>query len=150
MENKQTITVRSEEPAVSHLPQDLPDRAATRVGAQCRAAGQAEAVPPGGPHWTVRPLVSLGQPSCNRTKHSVTCEERRDLEYTTSSRWVTWASLPCLSRTLKMTRAQGLGTVLRRLCFLQAHCEGSSQSSGLPWWGGEHRNGPHRLMCLNA
>lgn len=47
------------------------------VGAQCRAAGQAEAALPGGPHWTVHPPVSLGPPSWPKTKHKATCAVRK-------------------------------------------------------------------------
>lgn len=48
------------------------------VGAQCRAAGRAEAALPGGPHWTVHPPVSPEQPSWPRTKHRATCAVRKD------------------------------------------------------------------------
>lgn len=61
------VRLRSERPAVSRLLGDLPDRAGRKVEAQCRAAGQAEAAPPGGPRWTAHLLASLGQPYCKRT-----------------------------------------------------------------------------------
>lgn len=76
------VRLRSEWPAVSRLLGDLPDRAGRKVEAQCRAAGQAEAAPPGGPRWTAHLLASLGQPYCNRTKYRAGCEGRHSLEYT--------------------------------------------------------------------
>ena len=46
-----------------------PQRAARTAGARCRAAGRAEAAPPGGPRWTARLPVSPGPPSWTRSKY---------------------------------------------------------------------------------
>ena len=54
---------------VSCSVQHPPGRAVRTVGAQCRAAGQAEGALPRGPRWTVHPPASPGLPSWPRTKH---------------------------------------------------------------------------------
>ena len=108
------VRLRSERPAVSRLLRDLPDRAGRKVEAQCRAAGQAEAAPPGGPRWTAHLLVSLGQPYCNSTKYRAGCEGRRSLEYTagllTGLRWLLVSPPPFLQGHCRHPQNGSIGT----------------------------------------
>lgn len=106
------VRLRSEWPAVSRLLGDLPDRAGKKAEAQYRAAGQAEAAPPGGPRWTAHLLASLGQPYCSRTKYRAGCEGRRSLEYTA-----------------------GLPTGLRWLLVPFPSCKGTGDTHRMGAWG---------------